>query len=72
MRPNTEKVICRDKYGTKILLHKNQGKGYDLQTDGRVFLSPRLAVVLAEKLLNFAKESPDEDTSQFQGDKSKD
>ena len=49
----SEKVLCRDKYGNKILLHKNFGPGYDLQTDGRVFLSKDLADELSKKLIAF-------------------
>jgi hypothetical protein len=54
MKAGGEKLLCRDKYGNKILLHKNQLPGYDLQTDGRVFLSRSLARELAEKLLKLA------------------
>lgn len=49
-----ELVLDRDRYANKILLHGNSDEGYDLQTDGRVFLSPQLARRLAAKLLKFA------------------
>lgn len=52
-----EKVLCKDDYGNKILLIKNVEFGFDLLTDGRVFLSPRLARKLAAALLKFAKEN---------------
>jgi len=51
----TETVIARDKYGNKVFLIKNAGPGYDLMTDGRIYLSPSLAKKLASKLATFAE-----------------
>jgi hypothetical protein len=55
----SDRVLYTDKYGNKILLIKNTGgdPGYDLLTNGRVFLNASLAKKLAAKLLDFvAKE----------------
>jgi len=50
--PGAETVIARDKYRNKILLHGNtpEDGGFDLQTDGRIVLTPELARDLASKL----------------------
>jgi hypothetical protein len=57
VRVNREKTLCRDKFGTKIIIFRNQEGGYDLLTDGRVFLSASLARELAAKLLKFTAEN---------------
>jgi hypothetical protein len=52
-----EIVIARDLYSNAIMIHGKYENGhYDLQTDGRVALTPRLARDLAKKLLEFSKE----------------
>lgn len=52
---NDEKTLVKDKFGTKVILHRNQEEGYDLETDGRIFLSSAVARKLASELLKFAK-----------------
>ena len=51
----TEKVIARDKYKTKVVIHLNQTGGCDLSTDGRVFLTPNLAIRLSDELKKWAR-----------------
>ena len=48
-------TIAEDMYGNKVFLHKNSGAGYDFQTDTRIYLTQKLALCLAEKLLVFAE-----------------
>jgi len=51
----SEKVIAKDRYGNGIRIIKNVGcEGYDLFTDGRVYLSAQLARTLSKRLLAFA------------------
>ena len=57
MRINGEKTLCKDKFGTKIILFRNQKEGYDLLTDGRVYLSASLARKLSAELLKFDAKS---------------
>ncbi len=60
-KPGSDRVIARDKFRNAILIHRNTcdggpaDGGYDLQTNGRVFLDSRLAKELARKLLDFAE-----------------
>jgi hypothetical protein len=60
-KPGKDLVIARDGFGNRILLHGNTaedataGVDYDLQTDGRVCLTPEFARELASTLLKFAK-----------------
>lgn len=50
-----EVTIAKDRYFNKIMVHKNYGSpGWDLQTDGRVFLDIPLARRLANWLNAFA------------------
>ena len=56
MEAGREIIIARDKHGGKIVIHKNQGPGFDLETDGRIALSGTLAKKIAEKLLEFAQQ----------------
>ncbi len=52
----SEITLERDKYRNEIWLHGNcDGRSFDLSTDGRVLLSPRLARRLASKLIRFAE-----------------
>jgi hypothetical protein len=58
-RDGGERIIARDRYRNKILLHHNltgeqPHEMYDLQTDGRVLLDSRLARELANALIDFA------------------
>lgn len=51
------KTIGRDKFGGKVWIvqYKDGGTTYhDLHTDGRVLLTPALALKLAKKLTEFA------------------
>ena len=54
MRKGSEKIIYKDRYGNKILLFRNIEQGFDLLTDGRVYLSENLARKLAFALTKFA------------------
>lgn len=58
MKHPKEAVLVRDKYGTKIILYDNgpDQRGFDLQTDGRVYLSPTVAWKLAQKLMGLIGE----------------
>ena len=67
-RPGGERVIARDRYRNKILLHGNPTaeephEKYDFQTDGRVLLDSRLARELARVLVEFADSVDQEDTN---------
>lgn len=50
----SDQVLCKNRYGNKVFLHKNVEHGFDLETDGRVYLDPLLARELATKLVEFA------------------
>lgn len=54
-KPNEERILVRDKYRSKVLLHGNQSYGFDLQTDGRILLSTSVARKLAAALLDYAR-----------------
>jgi hypothetical protein len=50
-----ERIIGKDKFGTEVwIIPYPDGHAFDLQTDGRVFLTPMLARKLAKKLTEFA------------------
>jgi len=53
-----EKVIVRDRVGRKVSIFTYEDGGrifHDLQTDGRILLTPRLAIKLADELKKFAE-----------------
>jgi len=58
VRIGADKTLCKDKFGTKIILFRNPpGDSYDLMTDWCVYLSTSLARKLAAELLKFAADA---------------